>query len=104
MVRINKRMAPRRAWSPLPIGLGYGFLASVFALAATHAPFLSAPPFASHFILALAQSFWLVGAVCANAAGANAIVPATAAIMRSFMLVPPCLMQTTDDGPVPATT
>ena len=81
-----------RDGGPSRTGVGMmSLLVSVFAVAATHAPFLSAPPFASHFILAFAQSALLVGAVCANAAGANAIAPATAAIMRSFMLISPCL-------------
>ena len=53
--------------------------------AATHAPFLSAPPLGSHFIFAFTQSALVVGVACAKAAGASSNAPITAATGRSFM-------------------
>src|SRR4051812_24312896 len=72
------------------------FSASVFAgAAATHAPFLSAPPFGSHFIFAFVQSALFVGGVCANAAGAKTSALTTATTERTFMEVSfTCLART----------
>jgi hypothetical protein len=53
--------------------------------AATHAPFLSAPPFGSHFIFAFTHSALVVGVGCAKAAGASSNAAITAATGRSFM-------------------
>jgi len=55
--------------------------------AATQAPFLSAPPFGSHFILAFTQSALVVGVACANAAGASRSVPINAVTGRSFIFL-----------------
>src|SRR5258705_9236837 len=59
------------------------------AVAATHAPLLSLPPFSSHFILAFSQSTLLVAvgaaACCAKAAGAKASAATKAAVDRIFI-------------------
>jgi hypothetical protein len=56
--------------------------------AATHAPFLSAPPFGSHFIFAFTQSALVVGVACANAAGASRSAPINAATEEASLFYP----------------
>src|SRR5262245_41532775 len=55
--------------------------------AAMHAPFLSAPPFGSHFIFAFTQSALVVGAACANTVGASRSEPISAITGRSFIVL-----------------
>jgi len=65
------------------------YFLSLAGAAAAHAPFLSAPPFGSHFIFAFTQSALVVGVACANADGASTSAPITTTTERSFIFPTP---------------
>src|SRR5262245_58009350 len=69
-----------------PSEVGYYFL-SAFGVAATQAPFLSAPPFGSHFIFAFTHSAFVLGVDWAKAVGESTSAPATVAAIRNFISV-----------------
>src|SRR5262245_9836692 len=69
-----------------PSEVGYYFF-SVFGVAATQAPFLSAPPFGSHFIFAFTHSAFVLGVDCAKAVGESASAPTMATAIRNFIAV-----------------
>src|SRR5215831_1356534 len=80
----------------------YYFL-SAFGVAATQAPFLSAPPFGSHFIFAFRHSAFVLGVDCAKAVGESASAPTMATAIRNFMsisfpLSPPEAMECSHEG------